>query len=360
MRMPTIQNVGATRIILPITWQDSAWLPRINKQMGSDELLPERSPSLLPFPVGPGSRGRARSLKPTRNLITPVSARPCRRSRLNPYSMKRILQSQHTSSRTSDRALPPRRGFTLIELLVVISIIAILAAMLMPAIARGRRSAQVKQAQIEMAQIVTAVRGYQSEYNRFPASSNAMWCAASSNPGEDFTFGVEFLRTNNPVFTTYPSFYNNFRPDNSEVIAILMDKESYPSTGNPTVNKGHVKNPKGTPYLNAKMVTGAAPAGVGSDLVYRDPWGNPYLITFDLNYDEKTRDVFYRSMAVSQQNLQSGYNGLFNSHNLSSEPNMFEGNAPVMVWSLGPDKRFNPNQKANQGDNKDNVLSWKQ
>jgi hypothetical protein len=33
--------------------------------------------------------------------------------------------------------------------------------------------------------------------------------------------------------------------------------------------------------------------GVGTDLVYRDPWGNPYIITLDLNYDEKARDACY-------------------------------------------------------------------
>ena len=30
-----------------------------------------------------------------------------------------------------------------------------------------------------------------------------------------------------------------------------------------------------------------------------------------------------------------------------------------MVWSAGPDKRINSNLAANQGANKDNVLSWK-
>jgi len=256
-----------------------------------------------------------------------------------------------------------RRGFTLIELLVVISIIAILAAMLLPALAIARKKAQVKQAQLEMSQLVTAIRSYESEYNRFPVSSNAMYMAAN-NGNEDFTYGVTFLRTNNPTFTGYPGFYtsalyNSLGPDNSEVIAILMDKETYPSTGGPTVNKNHVKNPKKTAFLNAKTVSGNSPGGVGSDLVYRDPWGNPYIISFDLNYDEKTRDVFYRSRAVSQQAGQSGFNGLVNSHDPAGNNNMFECSSPVMVWSLGPDKKFHPNVKANQAENKDNVLSWK-
>ena len=30
-----------------------------------------------------------------------------------------------------------------------------------------------------------------------------------------------------------------------------------------------------------------------------------------------------------------------------------------MVWSAGPDKKVDANVGANQGDNKDNILSWK-
>jgi len=38
---------------------------------------------------------------------------------------------------------------------------------------------------------------------------------------------------------------------------------------------------------------------------------------------------------------------------------VFEANAPVMVWSAGPDTRIDPHAKATQGANKDNVVSWK-
>jgi prepilin-type N-terminal cleavage/methylation domain-containing protein len=268
----------------------------------------------------------------------------------------------HVSRFTPHASRPaPRRSrapfaFTLIELLVVIAIIAILAAMLLPALSAAKTKAKVQQAKLEMNGIVNAIQQYESAYNTFPVSSNAILAASPTK--DDYTYGVDFLRTNNPAFTP-PPFYSTLALNNSEVIAILMDQETYPNTGLPTINKGHVKNPQKNPFLNAKRVSDAVSPGVGTDLVYRDPWGNPYIITFDLNYDNKARDAFYRLQKVSQQNNQSGYNGLVDSIDPNGNGNDFEVSATVIVWSLGPDKKFDPTVGANQGYNKDNIATWK-
>ena len=62
----------------------------------------------------------------------------------------------------------PRRGFTLIELLVVISIIAILAAMLMPAIAMVRNSALSARCQSNLHQIGMAFFAYANDLETYP------------------------------------------------------------------------------------------------------------------------------------------------------------------------------------------------
>jgi len=138
-----------------------------------------------------------------------------------------------------------------------------------------------------------------------------------------------------------------------------MDLTVYPGTGLPTANANHVKNPQQNKFLPATMTDQPGMPGVGPDLVYRDPRGNPYVISFDLNYDNECRDAIYKLRSVSRSipGKPGGYGGLINSQN-NPDTDCFEYHGGVMVWSVGPDRDIDTNQPANLSPNRDNILSW--
>ena len=252
----------------------------------------------------------------------------------------------------------PRAAFTLVELLVVIAIIGILAAMILPALAVAKTAALKAKAKMEASDLVTAIQAYDADYGRFPVSAAAQNIAtvnAKFGKNPDFTYGGNFFQ---PDGSAYAVQTQGLLLTNDEVISILMDITNYPS-GAATVNNGHVKNPKQNKYLSVKMQTDTKSPGVGTDLVYRDPWGNPYIITMDLSYDDQCEDAFYARQQVSQQNGTAGYNGLVCP---SSGGDHFQYHGKVMVWSVGPPIHgkpgIDPTLPATDPANKNHILSW--
>ena len=255
------------------------------------------------------------------------------------------------------------RAFTLVELLVVIAIIGILAAMLLPALAAAKTAALKSKAKTEMSSLVTAIESYDQDYSRYPITT-AEQTAVGTN---DFTTGfVQYPQAN--ITWSASSAPNSFAgysyDNNSNVVAILMDMTAYPN-GNATANANHVKNPKQVKYLNAKLsgydpATGGQPlAGVDNTGVYRDPWGNPYVITMNTSYNEQgTSDLFYSQRKVSQSSGQTGYNGLFNPVDAGGAGDHFLCHSKVMVWSAGANRKIDSGDPANDLENRDNVLSW--
>jgi hypothetical protein len=112
-------------------------------------------------------------------------------------------------------------------------------------------------------------------------------------------------------------------------------------------NLKHVRNPRRHSFYSAKMVPGTTSPGLSSDDdVFRDPWGNPYIVSMDMNGDDLCVDAVYSKIAGADQVGLANVGGT----------NVLRGT--IMIWSFGPDGKADPGTGAKVGVNKDNVLSW--
>jgi prepilin-type N-terminal cleavage/methylation domain-containing protein len=194
-------------------------------------------------------------------------------------------------------------AFTLIEMLVVIVIIVVLMGLAFPVFQGVQNQARRTQARNDLMQIVTAVNAYYAEYGKYP------------------------LTPATPADTTYGA-----TPTNEQLFNELR-------------SVAPLQNPRGIVFLSPPDVKDAnrpragissAPATAGQ---YFDPWGKPYMIRIDTDYDNQVNNPY--------------------SQNAGSAPLLRSG---VIAWSFGKDALSQSTSAApvdkNTGTNKDDVISW--
>lgn len=149
-----------------------------------------------------------------------------------------------------------RSGFTLVELLVVIAIIAVLAGIGTPVFIKAQNNAK-KEASIAFAQqVVSAVNSFYNDYSVMPVPQG----------GQAVEGGAKFSTDSG---------------DGLKVVNILAGLED-------EVNNRKVKyiTPKeGKAKKNGAIYNKAATEITG---LY-DPFGNPYFIVLDTNYEERIK-----------------------------------------------------------------------
>lgn len=184
-----------------------------------------------------------------------------------------------------------KKGFTLIELLVVITIIAVLAGLLFPAMGAVRNQARKASAKNDITQLVNAIKAYQVEYMRYPDSSGKTGAQTISNNGTI----VGILRASSTT-------------DNAREIRFL-----------------EVPNAKnGRSGLEVSGTTASSTAN------WLDPWGNPYQIF--INYDYK--QLGNTSVTYQEKKADKNKSYTINTEVAASSKGIPEATTgePIMSW----------------------------
>src|SRR5437773_7998877 len=145
----------------------------------------------------------------------------------------------------------PHRAFTLIELLVVIATIGILLGVAVPSLFSVYERARKTQAKNDLTQIVTAVNAFYTEYGKYPLATSDAYITATT------------------------------RPSNADLFYTLRAQPL-------GLNGSNVANPRQIVYISPRIFdTIPARSAIGSDGHFYDPWGTPYRVAIDGNYDNQ-------------------------------------------------------------------------
>jgi prepilin-type N-terminal cleavage/methylation domain-containing protein/prepilin-type processing-associated H-X9-DG protein len=187
---------------------------------------------------------------------------------------------QGKESAVSQTSGPSRRGYTLIELLVVIAIIAILIALLVPAVQIVREAANRTQCINNLKEVALAVHNCHDTHKQFPAGIGYFPAQQSGAFGTGFFHLLPFLEQT-PLYraaqTTAPD-WGAWNPANDPVRSHVIPVLLCPS--NPSIGNGQLQDKAGNLWGASAYGANAQVFGRTNAAGYLiDPRGNRTLLT---------------------------------------------------------------------------------
>lgn len=180
-----------------------------------------------------------------------------------------------------------KQHFSLVELLTVIAVIAILAGILIPTVGAVKESGRATQALTEAKGIHLAITSFYNDHKYLPSKD-----AANGTTNDIVYWGT---KGTNAVTTpvTNASVTIKEMAELDATYLELFDKLCYADytkkAGDQPTTTTKSFNKKAKKYLNAgPSYFGAATSTTNS---IRDPWGRPYIVYLDTNYNEQIEDI---------------------------------------------------------------------